>query len=101
MTVKQLNQDQLNELKQNYFYSDNYDEKITNADGLPVLFSGDIPNEIIYKVYSGINFIKDDFFSSMDDYEPSADYDSPEDIKKCLNCQKAECDNCLKSINGV
>lgn len=101
MTVKELNQDQLEELKQNYFYSDDYNEKITTAAGLPVLFSGDIPNEIIYKVYSGIEFVNDDFFSSVDDYEPTAEYDSLEDINKCLNCKKIDCDNCLKSINGV
>lgn len=37
----------------------------------------------------------------FDEYEPIADYDTPEDIQKCLNCQKPECDNCLKTINGV
>lgn len=34
-------------------------------------------------------------------YEPNFDYDTPEEIEKCLNCQKPDCDNCLKSINGV
>lgn len=101
MTVKDLNQEQLNELKQNYFYSDYYDEKITTTAGLPVLFSADIPDHIIYKIYNGVEFVKEDFFCSIDDYTPTADYDSPEDIKKCLNCQKADCDNCLKTINGV
>lgn len=61
MNVKDLTPEQLNELKQHYFYSDNYDEKITTAGGLPVLFAGDIPNNIIYKIYSGICFVNDDF----------------------------------------
>lgn len=37
----------------------------------------------------------------LEEYEPNFDYDTPEEIQKCLNCQKPECDNCLKTINGV
>lgn len=28
-------------------------------------------------------------------------YDSIEDINNCLNCQKDECNNCLRFRNGV
>lgn len=61
MTVKELNRDQLDELKWAYFYSDEYDDEITTAAGLPVLFAGDIPDEIIYAHYSGVYFVNDDF----------------------------------------
>lgn len=61
MTVKELNRDQLDELKWHYFYSDFYDPKITTGAGLPVLFAGDIPDGIIYAVYDGVYFVNDDF----------------------------------------
>lgn len=61
MTAKELNQDQIDALKWAYYYSDDYDEKITTAAGLPVLFAGDIPNNIIFAVYAGVDFVEDDF----------------------------------------
>lgn len=62
MTVKELNRDQLDALKWNYFYSDEYDEKnIRTAASLPVLFAGDIPDDVIFAVYAGIDFVNDDF----------------------------------------
>ena len=62
MTVKELNKDQLSALKWNYFYSDYFDEKnIRTAAGLPVLFAGDIPDNIIFAVYAGVDFVEDDF----------------------------------------
>jgi hypothetical protein len=64
MTVKELNEDQLSALKWHYFYSDDFDEKnIRTSAGLPVLFAGDIPNNIIFSVYAGIDFVDDDFFN--------------------------------------
>ena len=27
--------------------------------------------------------------------------DSPEDIQKCLNCKKKECDNCLSTTTAI
>ena len=97
MTVKELNQDQLTELKQNYFYN-----QLTEDERADIYCCyWEIPNEIIFDFYDGIEFVKDDFFCSIDEYEPTFDYDSPEEIQKCLNCQKEDCDNCLKTINGV
>ena len=61
MTVRELNQEQLDELKWNYYYSDYYDEKIINENGLPILFAGDIPDKIIFAVYAGIDFVPEDF----------------------------------------
>jgi uncharacterized protein (DUF433 family) len=29
------------------------------------------------------------------------DYDTPEQIYQCLHCEKEECNNCLRWINGV
>ena len=67
MTVRELNQDQLDELKWAYYYDDDYDEKIVGANGLPILFAGDIPNEIIYAVYAGIDFVEEDFSSGKEE----------------------------------
>ena len=61
MTARELNQEQLDELKWTYFYSDDYDPKIVGEDGLPILFAADIPNEVIFAVYSGIDFVPEDF----------------------------------------
>lgn len=62
MTVKELNEDQMAALKCHYFYSDYFDEKnIRTAAGLPVLFAGDIPDNIIFAVYAGIDFVEDGF----------------------------------------
>jgi hypothetical protein len=62
-SVYELNTDQLDELKTSYFYSDEYDPNITNNAGLPVLFPGDIPNDVIFNIYKRISFADDDFFS--------------------------------------
>lgn len=97
MNVKELNQNQLTELKQDYFY--NHLTEDARSDLYCCYW--EISNDIIYDFYYGVEFVNDDFFCSVDDYEPTAEYDSPENIEKCLNCQKPDCDNCLKSINGV
>ena len=36
-----------------------------------------------------------------DELENDFLYDSKEDIEKCLNCKKSECNNCLKHKNFV
>ena len=61
MTVQELNREQLNELKWDYYYSDDYDPKIVGDNGLPILFAGDIPDKIIFAVYDGIHFVEEDF----------------------------------------
>ena len=62
MTVKELTRDELDELKSNYYYSDDYDTNIVGENGLPILFPGDIPNRIMFALYDGTEFVKEDFF---------------------------------------
>lgn len=103
MNVRELNQDQLNELKFNYFYGDYYDEKIVNDAGLPILFAADIPNWIIYALYDGIDFVMDDFscMAGIDENDFIYGADPIEDIYQCLCCEKEYCNNCLRFKNGV
>lgn len=69
MTVRELNREQLDELKWAYYYSDDYDPKIVGENGLPILFAADIPDKIIFAVYEGIIFVLDDFWCSQGDEE--------------------------------
>lgn len=64
MTVYDLSPDQLDELKSAYFWSDDTQETIYGGDGLPVLFPGDIPDDVIYREYDGTLFVNDDFACS-------------------------------------
>lgn len=66
MTVYALNRDQLDELKAAYFWDDDYDPTITTADGLPVLFPGDIPDRVIFSRFAGVDFVCDDFSTSAE-----------------------------------
>lgn len=52
MKVRELNERQLEFLKWDYFYSNDNDYDC-------VL---DVPNEVIYDNYDGIDFVEDDFF---------------------------------------
>ena len=65
MLVHELSRDQLNELKSNYFWSDEclgcmYPHWLT-GELVPVLFPGDIPDEVIFTKYAGVSFVNDDF----------------------------------------
>lgn len=69
MNVKELKQEWLDQLKMNIFYDDNPQELcdvLTDAD-MKIVGEADwwydIPNEIVYKVYDGIYFVKGDFES--------------------------------------
>lgn len=62
MDVRELNRDQLNELKSAYFWGeDTLEIPKYNALGLPALFPGDIPDAVIFDYYAGIYFVNDDF----------------------------------------
>ena len=74
MTVYELTRDQLDELKESLFWqlldtddeqpfaiSDSFLQKIT-PDLLNADFPDEIPDNIIYQVYAGIDFVNDDFF---------------------------------------
>lgn len=65
MTVHELTRDQLEELKSNYFWGeDTINIPKYNGAGLPALFPGDVPDDVIINYYSGITFTNDDFFST-------------------------------------
>jgi hypothetical protein len=59
MTVRELSQDQLNELKQAYVC-----EKVGCPSYGELADSVDIPNEVIYAHYAGYDFVNDDFWCS-------------------------------------
>ena len=46
-------------------------------------------------------YVNDIVMESNEDEIDFISYDSIEDIKKCLSCDKPECTNCLRFINGV
>ena len=55
MNVKELNQNQLDELKTTYLYEVEND----------YTYAGEIPNEVIFEHFSDIHFVKDDFACTM------------------------------------
>ena len=56
-TVHELNEDELNELKDAYFDQLQYTEDADTFES-----ADDIPNEIIFDHYEDIGFVKEDFF---------------------------------------
>lgn len=64
MKVTELNQDQLDALKYNYYYGDG-DTEEGHEDEYDCL--DDVPNEVIYKHYEDFEFEADDFGCSEDD----------------------------------
>ena len=64
MTIRDLNRDQLDELKSSYFWGDDYNPTITTEAGLPVLFPEDIPDRVMFRVFAGVYFVPDDFATS-------------------------------------
>ena len=64
-SVYELSREQLDELKSNYFWSDEYEPCFyphwQTGELVPVIFSGDIPDEVIFEKYGGISFVNDDF----------------------------------------
>jgi hypothetical protein len=77
MTVYDLTRDQLDELKESLFYQflDDDDEqpfaiidpilKKIAPDLLNADFPDEIPDNVIFQVYDGINFVNDDFFCTF------------------------------------
>ena len=67
MTVRELNQEQLDELKNNLYWNldgEQYGD-ITDEEKKSILEAShpnDIPNELVFKNYDGIHFVEDDFF---------------------------------------
>ena len=62
MTVRELNQDQLNELKVRYVF-DHEDSPSWNE----IVLAEHIPNEVIFEEYGHIEFVEEDFFCNQED----------------------------------
>ena len=60
MLVKDLSKEQLDELKNAYFWGDK------TRDGLPdeIISPEQIPDNIIFSYYADVDFVDDDFFCS-------------------------------------
>lgn len=79
MTVRELNQDQIDELKHSLFYNFRYDKssrkelkKVLSKEDQKYLDDvntcyWDIPNNLVYKTFDSITFVADDFFCSVDE----------------------------------
>ena len=61
-TVYDLNEEELNELRETYYYQllDSDEDVLENYD-----WAADIPNEVIYNHYDGISFTEDDFWCNQ------------------------------------
>ena len=72
MTVYELNQEQLDELKNNLYWNldgEQYGD-ITDEEKRLILEAShpnDIPNELVFKNYDGIHFVEDDFFCGKEE----------------------------------
>lgn len=66
MSVYDLSREQLDELKAAYFWNPDTQETIYGGDGLPVLFPGDIPDDVIFREYDGSSVVPDDFFCTAE-----------------------------------
>lgn len=63
MSVMELNADQLDQLKWNLYYGDDCiyvsDKQRKQIDGYGFFLN--IPNKLVFEIYSGIDFVSDDF----------------------------------------
>ena len=69
MTVRQLNYDELLQLKCDLWYETDNLPSMTEEEYKICINAGcpdDIPNELVYKLYDGINFVEDDFWCNID-----------------------------------
>lgn len=62
-TVYDLNERELEELKESYFWQDETQDILEGAYTCPY----DIPNDIIFNHYDGVCFVDDDFFCNIKD----------------------------------
>lgn len=64
-SVYELNRDQLDELKSNYFWSEDFPGCVyphwQTGELVPVLFPLDIPDNVIFDRFNGVSFVNDDF----------------------------------------
>lgn len=64
MTVKELNREQLNELKQAYAFQLKEDCDMSYEE---LVNTTTIPDDVIFEHYDGIIFTEDDFFCGKED----------------------------------
>lgn len=57
MKVQELNQNELEELRSNYFYDENINHFYRNVQ--------DVPNEVLFEHYGSISFVEEDFFCNL------------------------------------
>jgi len=57
MNVTELNRDELEELRSNYFYDENINHFYRNVN--------DVPNQVLFEYYGGISFVEEDFFCNL------------------------------------
>lgn len=60
-TVFDLNRDELDELKESYFYND--ETKDINENEF--IFPSEIPDDIIFNYYDGVMFVDEDFWCNL------------------------------------
>lgn len=66
MTVYDLNREQLDELKHNYFWDYiDYNTEENDDDPTEYGYPENIPDDVIFDKYDGITFTNDDFFCSI------------------------------------
>ena len=66
MTVQELNREQLDELKVSYVF-DKFDELGECPAYSDILNATKIPDEVMFEVYAGVNFVEEDFFCSKEE----------------------------------
>ena len=61
MTIFELNKDELNQLKSDYFWNEETQDILEDCYSCPE----DIPDDIIYNHYKDVMFIKEDFWCNL------------------------------------
>lgn len=76
MTVRDLNRDQLKELKGNYLVELDNEGQLEEVTGLDAIYWGTlanidevVPDNVVFEHYDGITFGVDDFFCTAGIYE--------------------------------
>ena len=66
MNVTELNKEQLNELKNSYFYNTVDEEDYPGEILGDIQTPDDIPDDVIFNYYDGFTFTTDDFFCTTE-----------------------------------
>jgi hypothetical protein len=64
-TVNELNQDELNELRENYYYSHIDDGSLFEVFEKEIESPNEIPVDIVKVYYEGTYFVDEDFFCNL------------------------------------